>query len=112
MRAGRNDCSAVERDSRESGSFNIRAAMKAESQRKILIIDDDMVSLTMLRELVDKIAVCKAHEFAHPILALAWCKRNEPALIVVDHLMPGAIDGIEFTRRLRELPNRATTPVL
>jgi CheY-like chemotaxis protein len=77
----------------------------------IIIVDDDIVSLTMLKQLVEKLPQCKVKEFAHPALALAWCKQNDADLIVVDHLMPG-LDGIEFTRRLRAFPGRAETPVL
>ena len=77
----------------------------------IIIVDDDMVSLTMLKQLVEKLPDCQVREFAHPALALAWCKHNDVDLIIVDHLMP-ALDGIEFTRRLRTYPGRADTPVL
>jgi CheY-like chemotaxis protein len=70
-----------------------------------------MVNLTMLKELVEKLPDCKVREFAHPALGLAWCKHNDADLIIVDHLMP-ALDGIEFTRRLRTYPGRAETPVL
>src|SRR2546423_14447131 len=77
----------------------------------IIIVDDDMVSLTMLKQLVEKLPDSKVTEFAHPALALPWCKHNDIDLIIVDHLMPG-MDGIEFTRRLRKLPERADTPVL
>ena len=77
----------------------------------IIIVDDDMVSLTMLKQLVEKLPDCEVREFAHPALALAWCKHNDVDLIIVDHLMPG-LDGIEFTRRLRTFPGRADTPVL
>jgi CheY-like chemotaxis protein len=77
----------------------------------IIIVDDDMVSLTMLKQLVEKLPDCVVREFAHPALALAWCKHNDVDLIIVDHLMP-ALDGIEFTRRLRTFAGRADTPVL
>jgi CheY-like chemotaxis protein len=77
----------------------------------IIIVDDDMVSLTMLKELVIKLPDCSVRDFAHPALGLAWCKHNDGDLIIVDHLMPG-IDGIEFTRRLRTFPGREQTPVL
>jgi CheY-like chemotaxis protein len=77
----------------------------------IIIVDDDIVSLTMLKQLTEKLPACKVKEFAHPALGLAWCKHNDPDLIIVDHLMP-AFDGIEFTRRLRTFPGRSETPVL
>ena len=77
----------------------------------IIIVDDDAVSVTMLKHLVEKLPDCNVREFVHPLVALAWCRHNETDLILVDHLMPG-LDGIEFTRRLRGFPGRAQTPVL
>jgi len=77
----------------------------------IIIVDDDMVSLTMLKQLAEKLPESKVTEFAHPAAALGWCKHNDVDLIIVDHLMPG-MDGIEFTRRLREAAGRGDTPVL
>lgn len=77
----------------------------------IIIVDDDMVSLTMLKQLVTKLPDCAVREFAHPALALGWCRHNEIDLIIVDHIMPG-MDGIEFTRRLRECDGKADVPVL
>jgi CheY-like chemotaxis protein len=74
-------------------------------------VDDDIVSLTMLKQLAEKLPDCSVREFAHPALGLAWCKHNDPDLIIVDHLMP-SMDGVEFTRRLRTFPGRAQTPVL
>ena len=47
--------------------------------------------------------------FSDPTLALAWCKEHEPALVLLDFLMPG-MNGIEFIRqfrgddRLRDVP--------
>ncbi|MGZ5094090.1 MAG: response regulator [Burkholderiales bacterium] len=77
----------------------------------IIIVDDDVVSVTMLKHLVEKLPECNVREFVHPVVALAWCQHNETDLIIVDHLMPG-LDGIVFTRRLREFPACAQTPVL
>lgn len=77
----------------------------------IIIVDDDVVSVTMLKHLVEKLPECNVREFVHPIVALAWCQHNGADLIIVDHLMP-RLDGIAFTRRLRESPRCAQTPVL
>jgi CheY-like chemotaxis protein len=77
----------------------------------IIIVNDDVVSVTMLKQLVEKLPECNVREFARPVLALAWCKHNEADLIIVDHLMQG-LDGMEFTRQLRAFPGRTETPVL
>ena len=38
---------------------------------QIIIVDDDMVSLTVLKQLVDKLPDCEVKDFAHAALALA-----------------------------------------
>jgi CheY-like chemotaxis protein len=77
----------------------------------IIIVDDDSVSVTMLKQLLEKLPECNVTEFARPLLALAWFKHNEADLVIIDHLMSG-LDGIEFTRQLRAFPGRAEIPVL
>ncbi|MGZ5116590.1 MAG: response regulator, partial [Burkholderiales bacterium] len=67
---------------------------------KVLIADDDVIDVTILKQLVQRLPQCHATEFATPELALSWCKNNETDLVIVKHLMPG-FDGIEFTRQLR-----------
>jgi DNA-binding response OmpR family regulator len=77
----------------------------------IIIIDDEPVSLAMLKQLVGKLPDCHAEGFTRASAALAWCRVNDPDLIIVDYMMP-ELDGIEFTRRLRSLPRTTHTPVL
>jgi putative two-component system response regulator len=43
--------------------------------------------------------------------ALAWCEHNTPDLVVVDYMMP-EIDGLEFLRRFRVLPQMGAVPVV
>jgi len=77
----------------------------------IVIIDDEPVSLAVMKQLVAKLPNCQAHEFTNASAALTWCTSNTPDLVIVDYMMP-AIDGIEFTRRLRALPGMRKTPVV
>ena len=49
--------------------------------------------------------------FDTPFAALEWIERNPVALILVDYRMPG-MDGIEFTRRLRQLRSGQDVPVV
>lgn len=78
---------------------------------EIIIVDDDLVSQTVLKQLVEKLPDCDARGFSEAHPALAWCSQNDPDLIIVDHMMP-ELDGIEFTRRLRALEGKRDTPVL
>jgi CheY-like chemotaxis protein len=78
----------------------------------IIILDDDMVGLTMLKQLAEKLPDCTVREFVHPAVALAWCKQNDVDLIIVGDLLSSTFDGMEFTKGLRDVPGRADTPVL
>jgi len=78
----------------------------------IIILDDDMVGLPMLKQLAEKLPDCNVREFVHPAVALAWCKQNDVDLVIVGELVSSSFDGVEFTKYLRELPGRADTPVL
>jgi CheY-like chemotaxis protein len=77
----------------------------------ILILDDEPVSLAVMKQLVAKLPDCEAHAFTEASAALIWCMKNAPDLVIVDYSMP-ALDGVEFTRRLRALPNARKTPVV
>jgi CheY-like chemotaxis protein len=77
----------------------------------ILIIDDEPVSLTVMKQLVAKLPNCHTHPFTNASAALSWCTHNTPDLVIVDYMMP-TIDGIEFTRRLRASPTGRKTPIV
>ena len=51
------------------------------------------------------------HTFAQARDALTWAKDNNPDLVIVDYLMPD-MDGLEFIRVLRELPERDAVPIV
>ena len=78
---------------------------------EVLIVDDDIIDVTILRQLVEKLPECRAIEFATPELALLWCRNNETDVVIVKHLMP-AFDGIEFTRQLRRFAPKSEVPLL
>ena len=77
----------------------------------IIIVDDEPVSVTMLKRLVEKLPECRGRGFTQASAALAWCEQNDPDLVIVDYMMP-ELNGIEFARRLRELDGRDGTPLL
>jgi putative two-component system response regulator len=77
----------------------------------IVILDDERVSLALLKGHVGKLEGCRPVAFTRPTEALEWCARNEPDLVIVDYLMP-QMNGIEFTQRFRQLPGTGEIPML
>lgn len=79
-------------------------------RRKILVIDDReenrLVAVNMLEPLGFKLA-----EAADGQTALDLALQMRPDLIITDVHMTG-MDGLEMTRRLRELPDLATIPII
>ena len=76
---------------------------------RILVIDDDR----MMRELYQEILTRRGHTLIlaeNGIEGLAKVEEN-PDLIIVDLTMADG-DGYEFLKRLRAIPERATTPVI
>ena len=78
----------------------------------VLIVDDAETNVMLMRHLVEKkLSDCKVHSFTEPLRALDWSQDNDPDLAIVDYMMP-EIDGIEFSRRFRQGPGKADTPLL
>ena len=54
----------------------------------IIIVDDELVSLTVLKQLVEKLPDCCAQGFTDASAALVHCEQNDPDLVLVDYMMP------------------------
>ncbi len=77
---------------------------------KILIVDDDLdtlrlVGLMLQKQGYDIVAANNGEQ------GLRKAEEENPALILLDVMMPD-MDGYEVTRRLRQSPNTANTPIL
>lgn len=78
----------------------------------ILIIDDQLTSRQILKQLVSTIEQnLVAQDFANPLEALAWTVKNPVDLVLVDYKMP-EMNGVEFIRRFRMNPASAHVPVI
>ncbi len=78
----------------------------------IVIVDDRITNRNIFSKLAasieDGVAV---RSFGDPIEALEWLKDNTPDLVVTDYKMPN-IDGAEFVRRFRKLPECVDVPAV
>jgi CheY-like chemotaxis protein len=77
----------------------------------IVIVDDDPVSLTVMKEIVEKLPQCTVVAFRDATIALDRCLDTPPDLVIVDYMMP-AIDGVAFSRVLRMSRPTHTVPIV
>jgi len=77
----------------------------------VLMVDDNMTNLVLVRQLVNRIEGCEALAFNDPQAALDELAVRDVDIVLVDYMMPG-IDGVEFIRRLRGMPRHLHVPVV
>lgn len=77
----------------------------------VLIVDDSRSSLALLGSIVQEVVGKQVDLCLNPIQALIDSKDRQYDLVLVDHVMP-EMDGIEFTRALRERENYLTVPLI
>jgi response regulator RpfG family c-di-GMP phosphodiesterase len=83
----------------------------AQSCCNVVLVDDDPLSLALLRHLVAEIPGTSVIAFSDPREAEAWCQAQEVDLLITDHQMPG-MTGTDLVRRLREVPAMREVPIL
>lgn len=77
----------------------------------VLIIDDNRMNLNLFIHMLEMVDYAEPVAMTDPCAALEWCASNVPDLIVVDYMMP-VMDGLEFLKRVRELPAMRDVPVV
>jgi len=77
----------------------------------VLLVDDNMTNLVLVRQLVSRVEDCQTLVFSDPAAALATLETADVDLMLVDYVMP-EIDGVEFTRRVRRMKRHATVPLV
>jgi two-component system sensor histidine kinase/response regulator len=84
---------------------------KVGAGKKVLVVDDKEDS----RILVGKILGYRGYEVIgaeNGEQAVSMAQTQHPDLILMDMRMPGNIDGLEATRRIKALPALARIPIL
>ena len=77
----------------------------------VLMVDDNMTNLVLVRHLVTRMEGCEAIAFTDPVAALRALETTEVDIVLVDYRMP-EVDGVEFIRRLRAMPQHEHVPVV
>ncbi|MFT7458209.1 MAG: two-component system response regulator RpfG [Planctomycetota bacterium] len=78
----------------------------------VMVIDDQLTSRIILETIIRSIGDnIKVSSYDNAITALDVVASNPPDLITVDYKMP-EMDGVEFTRRLREIPSCHDIPII
>ena len=91
------------------GKLSGLSSLKTESQKTLLLVDDDAVMIRTLREgLSTSYKVLPANSGAN---ALKILERAKPDLILLDYEMP-EMNGTQVFMTLREKPETANIPVM
>lgn len=94
----------------ESGSFRhdtgSSGAGADEPAFRILIVDDDLTTLAILRLVAGRIGHCECEIESSASAALLRCQSDPPDLLVLDHVMP-EMTGLTLVNSLRADPRTA-----
>jgi len=78
----------------------------------IVIVDDQGTSRRVMSKLASTIEIDAAVvEFEYPLEALSFFRENTPDLVITDYSMP-VINGAEFVRRFRDMPECYDVPIV
>src|SRR5579862_8581564 len=86
------------------------AAHQPRAAATILIVDDDPVIRSLMRDALDDHGFTIV-EAENGVEACEYCAQEVPALPVVDAVMP-VMDGFELCQSLRREPQTAQVPIL
>ena len=91
---------------------NIMSNVQIFDDCSVLIVDDQSTSRTILSHVVRSInPKIKVVEKTNPEQALEWATEHIADLVFVDYVMP-EMNGIDFVRLLKTLPNYESVPVI
>ena len=77
----------------------------------VVLVDDDLFGLNRLDNLISGIAGSRIMCFSDGGEALAWCRANDPDVLITDYQLPG-MSGMELLRKLRQEQRTRDIPIL
>jgi CheY-like chemotaxis protein len=95
---------------RERLAAVVRRYAPADEPGSVLIVEDDPLSRSLLRDAVEKLGP-RVAEAENGSVGLARVRAERPRLILLDLMMP-VMDGFEFLEELRRTPEGAGIPVV
>jgi CheY-like chemotaxis protein/HPt (histidine-containing phosphotransfer) domain-containing protein len=99
------------RTSHRPGAISARLqAATFRSAASVLLVEDNAINRMVASELLSGLGVSVASA-SSGLEALQLLEHSSPDLILMDIQMPG-LDGIETTRRIRQMPKAARTPIV
>jgi signal transduction histidine kinase/CheY-like chemotaxis protein len=89
---------------------DVRRVTRQEKPKKLLLVDDNDLSLYILRELLDRpwLSLMEAHNGQE---ALDMIDREQPDAVILDLVMPG-MGGFEVLQKLRDQEQTRRLPVI
>ena len=98
----------LELNSRES--TNLHLMTNSQNAVNVLLVEDTEDNRMMMRRLLE-LSGYQVSEAVNGLEAVNLAERETPSIILMDLSLP-IIDGLAATRRIRQLPNLATVPII
>jgi two-component system, response regulator RpfG len=93
-------------------TLSLKDLSDSQLSSTVMIIDDQISSLNILSRTIKNIdSNILVKPFQHATAALKAIKNSPPDLIITDYRMP-VMNGIEFTKKLRRIPNCQDIPIM
>jgi putative two-component system response regulator len=88
-----------------------RMLPESPTNQTVVVVDDDVFGLALLRTLVQGAGPVTAQTFTDPHAALDWCRTHDADVIITDYEMPG-MNGLELLTALRAEPRTRDVPTM
>lgn len=91
--------------------FPSSLAEVAVPKSTVLAVDDVEANLELYQRVIRRLPAVRIVSYTSSAAALAWSKKNEFDLLLVDYKMPTP-NGLQFVEALRKVPSAADIPIV